>query len=268
MKLPRPYVAVSGLASIPNAKLLCMIENNPSLEPRRLVGAVLVSQKTLRGERTESLRYPSLAVAQEICATLAQSPVVPAVHYNTRTNGGDIERELFALARHVPAMRMLQLNVVCPAVEALEAFRRAHPWVEIILQFNQETRQQYEALGLHPWTIVEDYGRVIDHLLLDLSRGTGRPFPMEDTAEEIRRHELQADARHVGLGVAGGLGPHTRTELCLLNGIVSRPVFERLSFDAESNLRVPASHDFHLPGRDVLDEEKVRGYLQTFADLP
>jgi hypothetical protein len=54
----------------------------------------------------------------------------------------------------------------------------------------------------------------------------------------------------------------------VLHGILDEAVFARLSFDAESNLRVPASHDFHLPGRDVLDAEKVRGYLQTFEGLP
>lgn len=268
MKSHRPYIAVSGLASVSDARLLCAIENNPSVEPRRLVGAVLVSRKTLQGKATESLRYPSLAVAQEVCATLAAAPIVPAVHYNTRTNGGDIERELFTLARHVPAMRMLQLNVVCPAVEAVEAFRRAHPWVEIVLQVSGETRAQYQSAGLNPWAVLADYGRVVDHLLLDLSRGTGRPLPVEATADEIRLHELQAETRHVGLGVAGGLGPDARPVLGVLHGILDEAVFARLSFDAESNLRVPASHDFHLPGRDVLDAEKVRGYLQTFEGLP
>lgn len=264
----RPYVAVSGIASAADIALLWKLDKEFHTRSRRLVGAVLVSRKTLHGQRVESLRYPSFGDVQGLCATLAQSPIVPAVHYNSRTNGSDLLAELVALANHVPAMRMLQLNIVCPAVEAVEEFRRLHPQVEIVLQVSGETRGQYQSAGLNPRAVLADYGRVVDHLLLDLSRGTGRPFPMEDTAEEIRLHELQADARHVGLGVAGGLGPHTRTALCLLNGIVSRPVFERLSFDAESNLRVPASHDFHLPGRDVLDEEKVRGYLQTFEGLP
>ena len=264
----RPYVAVSGVASTADAKLLWKLDKEFPVRARRLMGAVLVSRKTLQGQRVESLRYPSLADAQDICATLAQSPIIPAIHYNSRTNGGDLLAELVALAHAVPAMRMLQLNVICPAVEVVEEFRRLHPWVEIVLQVSGETRAQYEGAGLNPWAVLADYGRVVDHLLLDLSRGTGRPFPVEATADEIRLHELQAETRHVGLGVAGGLGPDARPVLGVLHGILDEAVFARLSFDAESNLRVPASHDFHLPGRDVLDEEKVRGYLQTFEGLP
>lgn len=264
----RPYIAVSGVASPTDVALLLSLAKEFPALTRRLVGAVLVSRKTLGGQRVESLRYPSLADAQVLCAALAQSVVTPAVHYNSRTNGGDLLAELVALANAVPAMRMLQLNIICPAVEVVEEFRRLHPWVEIVLQVSGETRAQYADAGLNPWAVLADYGRVVDHLLLDLSRGAGRPLPVEATADEIRLHELQAETRHVGLGVAGGLGPDARPVLGVLHGILDEAVFARLSFDAESNLRVPASHDFHLPGRDVLDAEKVRGYLQTFEGLP
>lgn len=269
MKHPAPYVAATGFTTPGQLHALHRSWSAPDdtarFAPRRRVVGFLVSAKTLRGVPVTNRRYPpsmewvSLLVQQSL-----RDGFLPAVHYNTRAAGDALREELFALFVAVPRARMLQLNVERPEVAPLRAFREAHPDVEIVLQLNAATRAEC-PLGT-AWGACARYADVIDHALLDLSRGEGKALSVPQVAGDIVTSMTRFHRANVRLGVAGGLGPEARGVLDDLRAKVGDERFDALSFDAESALRSPA--DDPTPGeryQDRLCVEKTRAWFELFA---
>ena len=92
----------------------------------------------------------------------------------------------------------------------------------------------------------QEYLGFIDHILLDLSAGYGRPLETAWARQQLQK--LQDAELGIGLGVAGGLGP---ASLQLVEPLAKN--FPELSIDAEANLRDP---------NDNLDLDLAQDYLR------
>jgi len=275
MKHPSPYVAATGFTRPSQlAALAARLRDRspatwpafaPRYAPRRLVAAVLVSAKTLRGEPTTNRRYPTLDGARRLVEQANALGLVSAVHYNTRASGAELGEELARLVRAVPRLRMLQLNVERPLVAPIRWFRERWPDVEIVLQLNPATRTQ-ALLDASAWGACVRYAEVVDHVLLDLSRGEGRDLNVAEVVRDVLVDQLAFHTACVRLGVAGGLGPDARPVLDAIYERVGVERFEALSFDAESRLRVPAPDaDPALKHQDDLDVAAVAAWFELFA---
>lgn len=228
----RPYIGITGIVT---AADLSVVRDCRALMPwsHRLMAGVLVSAKTLRGEPTESRRYPVAAQVEAILATCERYGAWPVVHYNTRAVGEALAFELALLSsRLFPSMRGLQLNIVRPDPGVVREFAARHPAVEVIVQMNRA------AFGDPPAPAdaiiyARDYPNAA-HALLDLSGGRGADV---DTAFAARVARGWPHAAR--LGVAGGLGPDAEPMLCALRDDLGAERFAALSFDAESRVRVP-----------------------------
>lgn len=270
MKRPSPYLAATGFVQPYEVRALAAQIRDaigaprgafaPHYAPRRLVVATLVSAKTLRGVAVENRRYPNLDTARSVVDCAHAHGFVGAVHYNTRAQGDDLGAELTTLGHAIPYMRMLQLNVERPSPGSLLRFRERWPDVEIILQLNPATRG-----GDGAWDAAFIYASVVDHVLLDLSRGEGRDLNVAAVAHDVTEDAPIFHAAGVRLGVAGGLGPDAQPVLDELYATVGRGPFDALSFDAESRLRIPSPEA--LPGakqQDDLDVTKVGAWFELF----
>lgn len=271
MKRPAPYLAATGFVRpYEMAALAAQLRAAtgsprgafaPHYAPRRLVAAVLVSAKTLRGVAVENRRYPTLDTARAIVDCAHEHGFLGAVHYNTRAHGDDLSAELAALGQAIPRLRMLQVNVERPSPGAIRGFRERWPDVEIVLQLNGATRG-----GDGAWDAAFVYASVIDHVLLDLSRGEGRDLNVARTAHDVIEDAPIFHGAGVRVGVAGGLGPDARPVLDQLRTAVGRGPFDALSFDAESRLRVPSPEALSgAKQQDDLDVTKVGAWFELFA---
>lgn len=238
----RRYIGVTGFAE--PADVVIARECVGLVPPAwRLMAGVLVSAKTLRGERVERRRYPALAVAAALLSDLRDAGAWPVVHFNTRATGAAFRAELEQLARALPAARGVQLNVVRPDRDALAAFFAARPEQEFILQVNRAVLHDAFDPETAIDAYVEHYDGIARHALVDFSGGEGKPL---DAGFALR---LIHDWTHrAGLAVAGGLDAHAVRAL----------IGVRVSCDAESRLRTPD---------DVLDREATLAYVRAAAEM-
>lgn len=258
-----PYIGITGIVT---AGDLATVRECGALMPpsHRLMAGVLVSAKTLRGEYTESRRYPAVAQVEPILAVCASHGAWPVVHYNTRATGDVLTTELAALVRAFPSMRGLQLNVVRPTPSVVDAFAVDHPHVEVIVQMNRA------AFGNPPVPAdailyARDYPNA-SHALLDLSGGRGEDIDTAFAARVARGWRVFSVAPR--LGVAGGFGPDSREVLASLREEIGAEPFAGLSFDAESRLRVPVADPTpDAKHQDALCHEKALAWAGLVASM-
>lgn len=250
-----PYVSVSGIGNL--ADLLSIQPSASSLisvAPRRLVGAVLVTSATLRGQpkNRNPGRYADVGHAPALLRVAKTLGITPAIHLCStpamlasdlqllRFFGGD-------------AAEIIQVNVPEASAEDLRMLRAMWPAAEIVLQVEpvralEASRHLDQAL---PW---------VDHVLLDGSRGEGEPLSCDAISRCVSAPWLLEGA---GVVIAGGIGRKPHGSLSEIRSRVTGSVWPTLSFDAESGLR--STVDAH--GYDRIDSDKVRSLLQAVVDV-
>lgn len=256
----RPYIGVTGIVT---AADLYTVRDCCALMPwsHRFMAGVLVSAKTLRGESTESRRYPAASQVEAILSACASYGAWPAVHYNTRAHGDALASELATLVRTFPSMRGLQLNIVRPSPSVVDAFALDHLHIEVIAQMNRA------AFGNTPVPAdaiiyARDYPNA-SHALLDRSGGCGADI---DTAFAARVARGWPHAAR--LGVAGGLGPDAEPTLRALRDDLGAERFASLSFDAESRVRVPVEDPtLGAKHQDRLDRDLAIAWVSLAARM-
>lgn len=260
----KPYIGITGIVTVAD---LYTVRDCCALMPwtHRFMAGVLVSAKTLRGEHTESRRYPAASQVDAILSECAQKfGAWPVVHYNTRATGDALTAELSALVACAPSMRGLQLNVARPDPGAVAYFAETHPAVEVIVQINRG------AFGASPVPIdALHYASAYEgarHALLDLSGGNGAAIDASFAARVARAWRVFTVAPR--LGVAGGFGPDAESLLASLREELGAEAFAALSFDAESRVRVAVEDP--TPGakhQDRLDRDLARAWVSLAARM-
>lgn len=259
-----PYIGVTGIVTTADVSAIaaCVPLVPPS---HRLMAGVLVSAKTLRGERTTNRRYPPWRNVERLLSDLAAAGAWPVVHFNCRRD--DLSDLLPLLAENLPSMRGLQLNIARPSIFAVGEFCRARPDVEFILQANRSAAPPGEGVTAeHIAAYVAEYGRHEAHALIDLSGGRGESLNVDLAADLLRR--VWRDGWQTRPGVAGGLGPDAGPALDALRAALDGSAWPlaSLSFDAESRVRVPCADPIgEEPYQDDLDGALARRWVALAA---
>lgn len=268
-----PYIGITGFVSQQEVEALGKIVRPQGC--RRLMAGVLASFKTMHGEPTTNRRYPKFSEVEPLLHSLSElDNVWPVVHFNAprRELLGDL---LLELAEKNPSMEGVQLNIVKPDIGAIERFKEAFPHIEVILQANKRSllgKGEKSVRTEAPSEFLEDYRYVADHILLDLSGGTGKGLDIEWVSQVLAAfHSQWRTEWQVTPGIAGGLGPEAEVVLRALRSHVGPEVLAGCSIDAETALRKPIKdpiegEDF----QDILCNEKVISYLSrtdSFFDV-
>lgn len=260
----RPYVGITGFATAPEVEALRRLPEALHLHERvdgyELAVGVLVSNVTLAGGPAPMPRYPELASIAPILADL-RTIARPVLHYNSRSDAPLDVQLADLLARtdcfDADVCRRVQLNVATPAVGALEAARRAHPGLELVLQvplWREDLRRATELLRF-----VSPYAGVVDYVLLDPSGGRGAGA--DDALIGAIAEASGALAERFGIVLAGGLGPaNTEAELNRFRRALGEVPF---SVDAEGKLRGGAADGKRVGDR--LNATKMGEYLRAAA---
>lgn len=205
-----------------------------------------MSSQSLRGETNKwPNRYPD---AREIAEVFTRNPATfNLIHYNT-DQPETLADQLTAVRRIAgPNLHGFQLNMSWPSVPELRRFTDQNPDQQMLLQLNSEAFSAVEGLAggiIHK--LRQEYLGFIDHILLDLSAGYGRPLDTAWASQQLQK--LQDAELGIGLGVAGGLGP---ASLQLVKPLTKD--FPELSIDAEARLR---------DSNDNLDLDLAKDYLR------
>jgi hypothetical protein len=268
---PRPpYIGVTGIVTDEDVGVA--VEAAWLVQRRapghRLMAGILVG--TMPPTSPFACRYPPLMSVCTLATGLRSAGALPFAHYRT-SDRASLALQLHGLFVLAPDLAGVQLNVVAPSQREISAFRDLHPGVEIVLQANRGTLRRHGATqDPGPGSVdhaVDFYAGRVDHILLDLSGGRGRPLDT-DWHGQVLSHGME---RWLGLairpGVAGGLGPDSAVALDALALAIGPQRFAGLSFDAEGALRVPV--ETGAPGvrpGDRLDRNRVLNYVTAVLD--
>jgi phosphoribosylanthranilate isomerase len=254
----KAYVGITGPADIPETRAIGkeFSEAGYSMEsPHIPMLGFLVSYKTLNGPATQNRRYPPVNSLPDLLRETA-GQVLTMVHYNSKerdTLSHQVTR-IFDGVYDKGWCRAIQLNLVWPEPEQVARIREHYPAMLIVFQASHKAME-----GKTPNQIasgIKDYGDSISYVLIDPSGGRGRPFDLESSVATYS--ELREQCPELTIGFAGGFtGENIAPRL---REILQRVERNDFCIDAEGGLRDKITSAY---GDDLLNIEKVRGYLQS-----
>ncbi len=252
-----PYIGVTGPVSVGEVRGIGQAFANAGYSIKThhvpMIG-ILVSQKTLQGQPTTNLRYPSIKQVPALIKEAAEYGI-PMIHYNTR--------EMESLADQVTAIltenlecQGVQLNIPWPDRREVIKIKERFPIVDLVLQLSERAMQ-----GLSPETValrVTEYSNVPTYVLIDPSGGKGREFNVEDSLKIYQ--ELLGEG--IMIGFAGGFTGENVGQRS--QNLIQRLGTNKFSIDAEGGLRDKITDAY---GDDLLNLQKVRSYLQESSKV-
>jgi hypothetical protein len=221
-----PYVGVTGFMH--SDEVAALLATVPAHSRYRLMVGVLMSSKTLRGDANSwPGRYPK---AETVASLFPDDErALNLVHYSTDerlTLHTQLEQVAWLGGMHCDG---IQLNMAWPNFNDIVNFRLAHPDLYIVLQIGKRAMERVESLPRFAEQI-NFYAEAVDAILIDPSGGRGVPLDVAPTSQFLCA--VRHAHREIGIGIAGGLGPHS---LHLLQPFAL--MFDDLSCDAEGRLR-------------------------------
>ncbi|TAK05285.1 hypothetical protein EPO33_04950 [Patescibacteria group bacterium] len=242
------YVGVTGFTQ--HDQVMRALQAVPERSARKFMVGVLASAKSLRGIPLKPEwqdRYPK---REEIAGIFPDDPrTLNLVHYAPGEEYREtLINDLIALSEMAgPRLHGFQLNAAWPRPTTLGVYREHCGYRNDVIVLQLGRAALAEMAGDHRAVAerVREYGALIDAVLVDPSCGTGQPF--DARAARALLAAVADRCPHLGLGVAGGLGPDR-----LDAALELATDFPRLSIDAEGRLRSP----------DGLNEHVVSAYLQ------
>lgn len=252
----RPYVGVSGVSSVEDAKkvLFLMHESGFTMQTRHVpMMGFQVSWKSLDfGFSEGNNRVPRLNSLPLILEAVS-GEVFPTIHYYTKRPDRlvqEIERVLeYNSIYDSGLVGGLQINGAFPEPESVEWLKNSYPSLKLALQVNPDTKE-IEAMA----KTIARYYKGLDYVLLDSSGGRGLELDTKSIAATYRA--LRDNGSEAGMVFAGGLtGENIANKIRLLAGATGVTEF---SIDAEGGLRNRLGEGY---GNDLLDLAKVASYL-------
>ncbi len=261
---PIPYVGVTGLVSVKEVcdTIEAFVDAGYAMDtPHVPMIGFLASLKTLSGKPTENKRYPKIELLPELVGAVRHG-ALPMIHYNSREQDTLAEQvgQIFQNGMYDSGLcRALQLNVAWPKKRQVGKIKEKFPEMQIVLQVSAGAMQDRTAKGVAE--CVDEYGRMIDYVLIDPSGGKGQEFDVGRSVK-VYRALNDLDDREFTIGFAGGLKAENVYERV---GAVSDWLdTKNFCIDAEGGLRDKLSPEY---GDDLLNQEKVRDYLQGAAKI-
>lgn len=258
----KPYVGITGPVNVQETKDICreFSEAGYSMEsPHIPMLGFLVSYKTLNGQATQNRRYPPANSLPELLrATNGQ--VLTMVHYNSKETDtlSNQVAEIFDGVYENALCQAIQLNIVWPNIGQVARIKEQHPEMKVVFQASHKAMD-----GKTPNQIakgVQNYGDSISYVLIDPSGGRGMPFDLESSVAIYS--ELREQCPDLTIGFAGGFtGENVAPRL---REILKQIEEDKFCIDAEGGLRDKITSAY---GDDLLNIEKVRGYLQSASSV-
>ncbi len=204
-----PYIGITNFTSGQqvNKMMAVLAEHLPQHLTHQLHVGVMMSWKTLHGIPS---RWSQVFPAKERLAGIFWSSLAyNCLHYADMDNNPGLANSLTeALSWCGDTIHAIQLDMIWPdPQEIAKGVEASGKNVEVILQLGNAA---LAAVGNDPQQLVQrltDYAGVIDRVLLDKSMGRG--LPMDTQALLPFALAIRQQLPHIGIGVAGGLGPKT-----------------------------------------------------------
>lgn len=258
----KPYVGITGPVNIQETKDICreFSEAGYSMESSHIpMLGFLVSYKTLNGQSTQNRRYPPANSLPELLRA-TDGQVLTMVHYNSKeidTLSNQVA-QIFDGVYENGLCRAIQLNIVWPDVGQVARIKEQHPEMQVVFQASHKAMD-----GKTPNQIakgVQDYTDSISYVLIDPSGGRGMPFDLKSSVAIYS--ELREQCPDLTIGFAGGFtGENVAPRL---REILKQTEEDKFCIDAEGGLRDKVTSAY---GDDLLNIEKVRGYLQSASSV-
>lgn len=153
------------------------------------------------------------------------------LHYADYEDGTNLYDILLKLVRYGGRyLNAIQLDMIWPDIKDLQNFHALYSDVDIILQVGQNALQIIENNPRVLVSRLKRYEGIVKYVLLDKSMGQGKGMDSIALMPFVRA--LYEHFPHLGVAVAGGLGPYTMH-------LVAPLVFEfpDISIDAQGQLR-------------------------------
>jgi len=258
----KAYIGITGPVSVQETKDICreFSETDYSMEsPHIPMLGFLVSQKTLNKQVTRNRRYPLLDSLPDLLKATDEQ-VLTMVHYNSReiSTLSNQVAQIFDGIYDAGLCKAIQLNIVWPDIAQVTKIKEQHSDMKIVFQASHKAMN-----GKTPNQIAREignYGDSINYALIDPSGGRGMPFDLESSVAIYS--ELREECPDLAIGFAGGFtGENVAPGL---RSILQQIKTEEFCIDAEGGLRDKITSEY---GDDLLNIEKVRGYLQSASSV-
>lgn len=258
----KPYVGITGPVNVQETREVCREFSEAGYTrntPHTPMLGFLVSYKTLNGQPTKNRRYPPVNGLPELLQA-TDGRVLTMVHYNSKemdTLSNQIA-QIFDGVYEDGLCRAIQLNIVWPNIDQVARIKEQFPDMRIVFQASHKSMD-----GRTPSQIAEGvraYRDSLSYVLIDPSGGRGVPFDLESSVAIYS--ELREQCPDLTIGFAGGFtGENVAPRL---REIIQKIGEKDFCIDAEGGLRDKVTAAY---GDDLLNIEKVRGYLQSASTV-
>ncbi len=258
----KPYVGITGPVNVQETKDICkeFSEADYSMAgPHIPMLGFLVSYKTLNGQPTPNRRYPLVNTLPDLLQA-TDGEVLTMIHYNSKEMDSLSNQvaQIFAGIYEKDLCKAIQLNIVWPEINQVKKIKEQYPEMQIVFQASHKAMEGKSSNQIA--TGIKAYGDSISYLLIDPSGGKGIPFDLELSVAIYS--ELKNQCPDLTIGFAGGFAGEKVTPR--LTEILQQIEESNFCIDAEGGLRDKITSAY---GDDLLNLEKVRGYLQAAASV-
>ena len=225
---------------------------------RRLHVGAMMSRKTYLGLPTASgWEKIWLDEAGRKALFIEDQEVFNVLHFAAYGPDGPqtkLEHLLGATDSCGPGLHGLQLDMIWPDVELVQAFKEKRPDLSLILQVSHQAidRVKHKEGGFVE--VARRYKDFLSYLLVDFGMGRGIPFDPDSARVYLERLTEIYPEDHLAIG--GGLGPTTYMNL---ETLVAR--FPLLSWDAQGKMRTSGN------ALDPIEMPLVCTYLEKSSSL-
>lgn len=169
-----------------------------------MVGAMM-SYNTMTGQPS---RYTKVwAHKTQVANIFISDPIVfNCLHYADYDGHSKSYHLIEAVTCGGANLHAIQLDMVWPKVQSLETLLTRYPQLKFILQINTPAMHQVGNDPLKLVSKLNEYGSLLDYILLDRSMGTGESLKKDELMPYIKAIK---DNFSFGVAIAGGLGPTT-----------------------------------------------------------
>lgn len=238
------YIGVTGFTE--RSQIEVAMRSLYADQERKLMAGVLVSDKTLKGEKDKLYpnRYPSVDSLGNIF--IKHQQLFNVIHFHSSDKYDWCDQLMRAvLFAGEDLCDGVQLNMTWADPGEIENFKRFYSDKKIILSVNQGMLKAAPNELLHRFLI--DYDGIVDYVLFDASGGSGTELDSDFIGPYIKEFKFVTDK--VNLAVAGGLWSNNLRKLDPL-----LKIYPDLSIDAEGMLRDKYDDLSMIKARNYLNE--------------
>ncbi len=224
---------------------------------------ILVSRKTMEGKSTRNLRFPDINDITSIAETI-QGRALMVVHYNTK-DLDTLSTQVKILMSDLHSQDLcstLQLNTDWPGIAEVAMIKNIFPSLKIILQISEKAMKVMSMAERNIAERIHQYKDSIDCALIDPSKGRGREFQIEHSANVFK--EIKNLDTNLGVTFAGGLSGEN--VIPVLSELIDLIESRDFSIDAEGRLRDQCAGE-NFFGNDMLNPEKLRMFLEKANEI-